>query len=674
VFPWLPGVGTSTLAAANLAAAYTLVAVSLVVLTGWVGQISLAHAAFVGIGAYATGWAAAGLGIPFPLSLPFAMAASALGAALLGIVALRVRGLFLAVATLIFSWMSSEFLFRQRWLTKHDLIPARLIGGEGTLPSFDFTSRRTFFYVAWAIASAAVFIGVNLRDSKTGRAFFAIKGSETATASLGIDVIRYKLLAFAISGALAGAAGNLMMSNSRAVTPDQFTFTISLFFLSIAVVGGLRSLGGSVASALLFASLSEIFFRIPSLSGYLEFVSAALLAVTLLVYPSGMAGLASLIGLQWRRLEPRLARRPMHTANPARPPSVRLESLTRLLPKQVRRLTTTATKRLGAWRRPGVQPEPFLDWALPAPETNGNGAGHHSSDAVGGLLHTAQNGNGRLSVTSHRTGGYTRPEVERTARRVLVEAADVTVRFGGLTAIANASLQVCEGEITGLIGPNGAGKTTLFNTIAGFVAPTEGGVRLFGTDVTSMAVHARARLGVARTFQAIQLFSQLTVFENLLVATHLQNPSTAPAHMVVTRSALKYEGEARRRVRHALALLDLEYAADRRVADLPFGVLRMVELARAMVTGFRVMMLDEPASGLDNSETDRLIEVVQFIRDLGVTVLLIEHDVRMVTAVSDYLYVLDRGRMIAQGPAEAIQRDPAVIAAYLGEPVKEAVA
>jgi ABC-type branched-subunit amino acid transport system ATPase component len=157
------------------------------------------------------------------------------------------------------------------------------------------------------------------------------------------------------------------------------------------------------------------------------------------------------------------------------------------------------------------------------------------------------------------------------------------------------------------------------------------------------------------------------VFENLLVATHQHNETGLFSHMAVTPGALHAEGAARHQVERVIAMLDLDDVADRTTRDLPFGVLRMVEVARALVTGSRLIMLDEPASGLDNVETDRLSDLIRFIRSLGVTILLIEHDVRMVTALCDYLYVLNQGKLLADGPATEVVRNPAVVAAYLGQ-------
>jgi ABC-type branched-subunit amino acid transport system ATPase component/ABC-type branched-subunit amino acid transport system permease subunit len=685
-FPYLPGVPSSVVGAANLAAVYTVIAVALVLLTGWVGQISLGHAALVGVGAYATGHIVEGFGVPFPLSLPLAALVSGAFAAVLGGVAVRVRGLYLAVATLVFAWMASEFLFRQEWFVKHGQIGERPIGEPGALPFFDFSDRRTFFLVAAATAALVVFGAANIRDSKTGRAFFALRGSEMAAASLGIDVVRYKFLAFVTSGAIAGAAGNLIMTDARVVTPDQFTFNISLFYVAIAVVGGLTSLPGAVASGVLFAALAEVFYRVEALGAFLEIVSSLLLAIVLIAYRGGLASIPSrtrrltdwLLVRARPRLETVLARLPEQWRrrgevgegeHPRRAPAAALWT-------SVRTSMGKAGSRAQALRQRSpiallrgtsdVAPAAPLDFkaALHTVTTSSNG--HGESDSADLAAHRTHD----ISL-ARAQAALVQPVGPRDERTPLIAAEHVTVRFGGLTAVNDASLTVREGEIVGLIGPNGAGKTTLFNAIAGYNTPTEGTIRLYGQDVTGLPVHRRARVGVARTFQLIQLFRELTVYDNLLVATHVHNPTGFGSHLVVSGDALRHEGDAVDRVNEILELLDLAHLADRPTGDLPFGVLRMIEVARALVTGFRVVMLDEPASGLDNTETDRLIEVLRFVRGLGVTLLLIEHDVRMVTGVSDYMYVLEQGRMIAEGPPEQIQRDPLVIAAYLGEPAGE---
>lgn len=628
LFPLLPFVPFFALGSANEAARYVLIATSLVVLTGWVGQISLGHAALVGVGSYITGHVAAGLGIPFPLSLPFAVASGAVIALILGFVAVRVRGLYLAVATLIFSWMASEFLFRQGWFTKNFRIPDRPIGGEGTFPFFDFSDRRTFYYVAWAVAVFGLYLASNLRDSKTGRAFFAVRGSEMAAASLGIDVVRTKLTAFALSGALAAAAGNLVITSARVVDVNQFRFNDSFFFLAVAVVGGLRSLGGAVAASILFASLSAIFFRVRILAGYLDIVSTGLLAAVLLGYREGLAAVPDSLA-------------PLTLPLRAAVESV-LAPISRSLRKAAasgRRLLAPVSSSLG-----GLVGSIRKTHALRPTATEG-----------APLIKTAE------ALPSERPA-------DRASKKALIDVKGLTVRFGGLIAVHDVSLTVRQGEIVGLIGPNGAGKTVTFNGISGIVTPTEGRVLLHGQDVTEAPVHERAQLGLARTFQVIQLFGQLTVFENLMVATHVHNPSGLASHVFASRRSIGLEIDSRKRVEEVIEQLGLEDVAHRRASDLPFGILRVTEIARAMVTDFPLIMLDEATSGLDSTETDRLRELLLFVRELGVTLLLIEHDVELVTSMSDYMYVLDRGVLISEGTPSQVKNDPGVIAAYLGTP------
>lgn len=676
-FPHLPFIRYSVLGNVNRGAHFALIAVSIVVLTGWVGQISLGQAGFVGVGAYVTGIAAGALNVTFPVSMIWGAIAGTLVAMIFGIVALRVRGLYLAVATLIFSWMAEAFLFRQEWFTRYAVISLRPIGEQNTIPYFDWREREVFYYAAWATVLLAIFLMSNLRQSKNGRAFFAVRGSEVAAASLGINVIKTKLTAFAISGFLAGAAGGLLIVMDGSVSPDALQIKDSLLFLSIAVVGGLSSLGGSIAAGLLFAFLNELFFRVEALGGYLNVASAVLLAGTLLLYRGGLAAIPESIRprISWLagKLQPII--RPVRKLGaflsgaisrfgggardrPSgdRPRGLGLARVLRFLPRA----------KVATGKSPRVPPLDLFDLGTSAEAGDSRVSTGATTQGIDGQGST-QPITWRSLVTPREEG--LRPD--RTTAPSLIEASGITVRFGGLTACSNVSLKVCQGEIVGLIGPNGAGKTTFFNAVAGLNEPASGRVNIYADDVTSRKVHERAERGVARTFQAIQLFGQLSVFENLLVATHQHNRSTLAGNLLVTRRALEAEAEARRQVRRVVELFELQAFADRPAKDLPFGVLRMVELARALVTRSRIIMLDEPASGLDNNETDNLIEILRFVRSLGVTLLLIEHDVRMVTSVSDYIYVLDGGVVLAEGIPEEIQRNESVIAAYLGQALKK---
>jgi ABC-type branched-subunit amino acid transport system ATPase component/ABC-type branched-subunit amino acid transport system permease subunit len=688
-FPYLPFVPFSVLGNANVAAQFALVSISLVVLVGWVGQISLGHAGMVGVGAYVTGMAMGGLHIGFPVSLLWGGIGGMLVAVLLGVVALRVRGLYLAVATLIFSWIGQEFLFRQPWFTSHSSVSVEAIGKWDTIPYFPWDDRKVFYYAAWATVVLAIYLMANLRDSKTGRSFFAVRGSEVAAASLGIDVMKTKLAAFAVSGCLAGCAGTLILVGQQTVTPDAFTVEKSLFFLAIAVVGGLSSLGGSVAAAFVFAFLNEAFFRIKAFEGYLTVASAALLALVLLLYRGGLAqvpadlaprlrvvrrwlepvvgpvvgfmnrvadGMAAWVSAHLNRLRGRLPTGSaasqavvIQSANPL------LSVLSRLSGGRVKAPRAVVRTEAPLDLAPAPEEEPPLASIVSLPVNRGS----VDPGSVAAVVPFTQVARKQVVMAA-----------DRDERRVVLAASGITVRFGGLVANEDVTIKVCEGEVVGLIGPNGAGKTTLFNAIAGLNIPASGRIELFGQDATDLSVHHRALLGVGRTFQAIQLFAQLSVFDNLLVATHQHNPTGLLSHLAVTPASLQAEADARRRVQRVIRLLDLRDVADRRVADLPFGVLRMVEVARALVTGAKLIMLDEPASGLDNTETDRLVELIRFIRSLGVSILLIEHDVKMVTNVSDHLYVLDRGRLLAEGPAFLVAQDEAVVAAYLGRAVE----
>jgi branched-chain amino acid transport system ATP-binding protein len=248
----------------------------------------------------------------------------------------------------------------------------------------------------------------------------------------------------------------------------------------------------------------------------------------------------------------------------------------------------------------------------------------------------------------------------------LLELDRVSLAFGGLQAVEQVSLGVPPGVVKAIIGPNGAGKTTLFNLVTGFLAPQQGRIVFGGEEIQGRPAHAIAARGIARTFQLVQLFEHLTVLENVMVGRHRLSKSGMLAGALCLPWARTEEKVIRYQAREALELVGLADRAGQPAAILPLGLKRLLEIARALAAAPRLLLLDEPASGLDAVETDRLLALILALKERGLTVLLVEHDMGLTMEVADEIAVLNYGKLIAQGPPRAIQRNPEVIAAYLG--------
>jgi len=248
----------------------------------------------------------------------------------------------------------------------------------------------------------------------------------------------------------------------------------------------------------------------------------------------------------------------------------------------------------------------------------------------------------------------------------------VTMKIAGLVALDKVTFEIPAGEIVSLIGPNGAGKTTAYNVISGYMPPTSGKVRLFGEDITGQSPHTIAARGLVRSFQRTSVFDDQSVFDNLLTAYHLQGRASLIQSLLRLPKFREEEKQLKARVWEMLDFLELRHRADERAAALSYGEQRILGVGIALAANPKILLLDEPAAGLNPSETDEFKTMIRRIGDSGITVLLVEHDMHMVMSISDRIVVLNQGRVIAEGKPEAIQNNPAVIEAYLGSGVKRA--
>jgi branched-chain amino acid transport system permease protein len=560
----------------NMALIYSLLAVSLNIVLGYAGQIALGHAAFFGIGAYTAALlTAGGNGFLFWPAFLAAGAVTGLSGLLIGIPTLRLKGHYLALATLGFGEIMKVIFFNWREVT-HGMdgisgVPAPSLG------VISLQYDQSYYYLAAAVLALVLIACWRLERSKYGRRLAAIRDAELAAGTSGVHVPRLKIIAFVLSAIVAGFAGSLYAHLVTFISPDVFVFDVTAQLLSMVLIGGIGTTGGPVLGAFVLTFLPEL-LRVSK--AYYMLIYGVGLAALIVFLPFGLLGLFT----RWRHAPARMDEQ------------------------------TDAENDLA--------PAPLVPFCPP-----------------------------KAAVDN----------------APILEVRQLVCRFGGLTAIDDLEMSVRRGTVHALIGPNGSGKSTFINLVTGVYKPTAGSIFFEGAQIGAQKPWRIAEAGVVRTFQNLRLFKSLSVEQNILVACRADVEAGWGGVFLNSGAARAEEAELRQRAGEALQFVGLYHLRHRPISHLPHEQQRLVEIARAYAMRPKLIMLDEPAAGMNPNEVERLVRIVDRLRDLGFTILMIEHNMPMVMRVADRMTVLNYGRKIAEGLPSEVRGDAEVIKAYLGE-------
>lgn len=619
--------------AAN-AAAYATLALGLNIVVGFAGLLDLGYAAFFAIGAYTYGiltsfqvmppWSGfwepfaaldlvqklnQGHGdvvhftVSFWIALPLAALVAAFFGVLFGAPTLRLKGDYLAIVTLGFGEIVPIVARNAKSVTNG---AAGLNGVQApSLFGNSFSVDATpYYYVGIAMVGLLIFISIRLRDGRIGRAWMAVREDEIAASAMGVDLVRTKLLAFAIGAAFAGMTGVFFVAKLQTATPEMFGFPVSVMILVMVVFGGMGSVWGVVVGAVILQLLQSWF--LVDLTGWIHALGESLdndflQSIDLVQSIELIFGIILVVMMLFRR--------------------------DGLIPATRKTKALTFEAQHAEVRRGGFAESAALDYLGHGPKPVGNA----------------------------------------------LEVRGVAVRFGGLTALNKVDITVPVGGVVAVIGPNGSGKSTLFNAITG-LTPAEGSIKLFGEEILGLPPHEILAKGAARTFQNIRLFPNLTVLDNVMIGQHARLESSPIGTVLGLPGTRREERGAKQRTLDIIALFGnrLTPRREQMVGGLSYANRRRVEISRAIASRPRILLLDEPTAGMNPAETLELAEQIKSLHKLGLTILLIEHKLDVVTQLADTVVVLDHGDKIAEGTPAAVRRNEEVLRAYLGRAATEA--